>query len=42
MLGENVGVHMSARFVHLDNMRILRSKEYVAAQQRRFAKRKKE
>ena len=27
MLGENVGVHMSARFVHLDNMRILRSKQ---------------
>ena len=41
MLGENVGVHMSARFVHLDNLRILRSKEYVAAQQRRFVKRKK-
>ena len=41
MLGVNVGVHMSARFVQLDNIRILRSEGYVAAQQRRFAKRQR-
>ena len=41
MLGVNVEVHMSARFVHLDNIRILRSKGYVAAQQRRFSKRQR-
>ena len=39
MLGVNVGVHMSARFVQLDNIRILCSEGYVAAVQRRFAKR---
>ena len=32
---------MSARLVQLDNIRILRSKGYVAAQQRRFAKRQR-
>ena len=41
MLGVNVGIHMSARFVQLDNIRILRSKGYVAAQQRRFARRQR-
>ena len=41
MLGVNVEVHMSARFVHLDNIRILRSKGYVAAQQRRLSKRQR-
>ena len=34
MLGVSVGVHMSARFVQLDNRRILSSEGIVAAQQR--------
>ena len=38
MLGVSVGVHMSERFVQLDNRRILSSVGTVAAQQRRFAK----
>ena len=40
-LGVNVGVHMFAKFVQLDIIRILRSEGYVAAQQRRFAKRQR-
>ena len=39
MLGVSVGVHMSGKFVRLDNRRILSSGGIVAAQQRRFAKR---
>ena len=41
MLGVSVGVHMSERFVLLDNGRILSSVGNVAAQQRRFAKRQR-
>ena len=41
MLGISFGVHMSERFVQLDNRRILRSEGIVAAQQRRFAKRQR-
>ena len=39
MLGVSVGVHLSERFVQLDNRRILSSFGIVAAQQRGFAKR---
>ena len=41
MLGVSVGVHMSERFVQLDNRRILSSERTAAAQQRRFAKRQR-
>ena len=41
MLGVSVRVHTSERFVQLDNRRILNSEGYVAAQQRRFAKRQR-